>query len=172
MGTVCCENNKDGLLLLEGPLSLNDSIFQIRKNVDEEFQKKRKASCVPRISIDGVSVCSSEVLSEIPDLNDQDTSLENSVQTDVEGRLDLSMLDVSSATTHQALRLLSFHTASIKQLHLNYFNSNGDSDGFDTESFKKLLSNCSNLEQLRVSNMFSISSAARHGLAQLITEAI
>ena len=93
MGAACCENTQDGLLVLDDPPSQNSSIVQNRKKFSEKSQQKRKAaSSLQRISIDGVSVCSSEAQSEVLDSNDQDT-----FKADGEGRLELSMIDVSSA---------------------------------------------------------------------------
>ena len=56
-------------------------------------------------------------------------------------------------------------------MQLNYFRCNGD-EKFDVDAFRNLIDKVNGLKMLHVRNMFNITTAARHELAQLTRAAI
>ena len=100
-----------------------------------------------------------------------DDSLSSHAGSNLEGALELAMIDPSDYATSQLLNHLSKHARCIKQLQLNYFRCNGN-EKFDVDAFRNLINKVNGLKMLHVRNMFNITTAARHDLAQLTRAAI
>ena len=106
----------------------------------------------------------------IGDLRDSDEqtindSLSRQAGLNLEGALELVMIDLSDSLTCKLLNHLCMHAQCIKQLQMNYFRSNGN-EKFDVDVLRNLITYVNGLKKFHVRNMFNITSAARHDLAQ------